>query len=258
MFIVFFMLCLLSSSAYAEKITIAAAADLKYAMDKIVKVFKKNHPLEDLEVIFGSSGKIFAQIQQGAPYDLYFAADISYPQELSKNGFASSDVKLYAIGKIVLWSTTHNASKMTLTDLKDTKIKHIAIANPKHAPYGKRAQEALEATKVWNDIKSKIVYGDNIVQTAQFVQSGNADIGIIALSIAMNPELSNQGAHWPIPDNLHKPLEQAYIITKRAANNKLARKFADFMETTPAREIMIKYGFVLPKERDQTKNPGKK
>jgi len=239
---------LLSLSAYAEKVTIAAAADLKFAMDEILTTFKKATPADDVEVVYGSSGKFQTQIQQGAPYDLYFSADITFPRELAKAGFAASEVKPYAVGRIVLWSADLDARKMTLASLADPKIAHIAIANPKHAPYGKRAVEALQAAGLWAKVEPKLVYGENIAHTAQLVQTGNAQVGIIALALAVNPELASKGGYWLVLDKLHQPLEQGYIITKRAAGNALAKRFADYMGSKPARAVMIKYGFVLPGE----------
>ena len=237
-----------AGTAHAEKITIAAAADLKFAMDEIVTGFKKVQPGSDVEVVYGSSGKFNTQIQQGAPYDLFFSADIAYPRELAKNGLVASDVKPYAVGRIVLWSSSMNAAKMTLASLADPKIARIAIANPKHAPYGKRAEEALRAAGVWGKVQSKLVFGENISHTAQFVQSGSAQAGIVALSLAVNPELAKRGGYYLIPDKLHNPLEQGFVVTKRAAGNTLAKKFADYMAAKPARAIMLKYGFVLPGE----------
>ena len=137
---------------------------------------------------------------------------------------------------------------MTLADLTDPSIRKIAIANPQHAPYGKRAEEALKAAGVWDKIKPKLVYGENIAQTAQYVQSGNAQVGIIALSLALGPELARQGSYALIPDKLHQPLEQGFIITRRAADNSLARAFARFMASKEARAIMTRYGFALPAE----------
>ncbi|MGQ9723881.1 MAG: molybdate ABC transporter substrate-binding protein [Tepidimonas sp.] len=239
---------LLAATAHAEKITVAAAADLKFAMAEIVAAFKKAHPGDEVEVIYGSSGKFHTQIQQGAPYDLYFSADIAYPRELVKMGLAASEVKPYAFGRIVLWSVSMDASKMTLENLTDPKITRVAIANPKHAPYGKRAEEALRASGLWEKVEPKLVFGENISHTAQFVQSGNAQVGIIALSLALNPELASKGGYSLIPDKLHEPLEQGYIITKRAAANKLAQQFAEYMSSQPARAVMTKYGFVLPGE----------
>lgn len=239
---------LIAPVAHAEKVTVAAAADLKFAMDEIVATFKKANPADEVDVIYGSSGKFHTQIQQGAPYDLYFSADIGFPRELAKAGLAASDVKPYALGRIVLWSSSLDASKMTLDSLADPKITHIAIANPKHAPYGKRAEEALRAAGLWERVEPKLVYGENIAHTAQFVQTGNAQVGIIALALAVNPELAGKGAYWLIPDKLHAPLEQGYIITKRAEGNALAKRFADYIGSKPARSVMTKYGFVLPSE----------
>jgi molybdate transport system substrate-binding protein len=241
-------LLLISSTAHAEKITIAAAADLKFAMDEIVTSFKKSHSGAELDVIYGSSGKFHTQIQQGAPYDLFFSADINYPRELAKKGLAASEVTPYAFGRIVLWSNSMDATKMTLASLTDPKITRIAIANPKHAPYGKRAEEALKASGLWDTLQTKFVYGENISHTAQFVQTGNAQAGIIALSLALNPELAKKGGYYLIPDKLHNPLEQGYIITKRAATKQLAGQFAEYMGSKQARSIMTKYGFVLPGE----------
>jgi molybdate transport system substrate-binding protein len=132
--------------------------------------------------------------------------------------------------------------------LLDAKITRVAIANPKHAPYGTRAEEALRASGLWEKVEPKLVYGENIANTAQFVQTGNAQIGIIALSLAVNAELADKGGYWLIPEKLHQPLEQGYVITKRAESNALAKRFADYMGSPSARTVMTKYGFVLPNE----------
>lgn len=237
-------------AAQAEKITIAAASDLKFAMDEIVAVFSQGHPESQVDVVYGSSGKFHAQIQNGAPYDLYFSADIKYAKSLVKAGFAAGDVKAYAFGRIVLWSSTLDASTMTLASLADTNITRIAIANPKHAPYGKRAEEALRAINLWDRVKSKLIFGENIAHTAQFVDTGNAQVGVIALALALSPQLANKGGYWLIPSDLHEPLEQGFIITRRAANNALAKQFADYMDSPSARAVMTSYGFVVPGETD--------
>lgn len=237
-----------ATGAHADRIMVAAAADLKFAMDEIVAGFNRKHPKGQVEVIYGSSGKFFAQIRNNAPYDLYFSADISYPRELAQQGLAASDVIPYALGRIVLWSNSRDASGMTLESLTDPAIRKIAIANPRHAPYGKRAEEALKALKLWEKVQPKLVFGENIAHTAQFVETGSAQAGIIALALALNPTLSRQGGYYLIPDNLHQPLEQGYIITKRAANSPLAQAFSHYMTSKEARGIMVKYGFVLPGE----------
>jgi len=231
-----------------ERITIAAAADLKFAMDEIVVLFKSAYPEAQIETIYGSSGKFITQIRQGAPFDLYFSADIAYPRALRADGFAASEVQAYAVGRIVLWSPTRNAGKITLDDLAGTRIRKIAIANPRHAPYGMRAEEALKAAGVWEKVAPKLVYGENVAQAAQFVQTGNAQVGIIALSLALGPELAKQGGYTLISDKLHHPLEQGFVVTKRAAGNPLAQAFARFMTSREVRARMVRYGFVLPGE----------
>jgi molybdate transport system substrate-binding protein len=240
---------LFSTSTRADQITIAAAADLKFAMDEIVKAFNQEHTGDQVQVVYGSSGKFHTQIQEGAPYDLFFSADINFPRKLAESGLASSEVKPYATGRIVLWSATMDASKMTLASLTDPKIARVAIANPKHAPYGKRAEEALRASGLWEKVEPKLVFGENIAHTAQFVMTGNAQAGIIALSLALNPELAGKGGYALIPDDLHEPLEQGFIITKRAAESALARRFADHMSSPAARNVMTKHGFIIPDEK---------
>ena len=239
---------LFAAFAHAGKITIAAAADLKFAMDEIVSTFQRSNSADRVDVIYGSSGKFHAQIQRGAPYDLYFSADIAFPRALAKAGFAASEVRPYAVGRIVLWSAAMDARQMTLASLTDARVARVAIANPRHAPYGKRAEEALRATGLWDTVEPKLVYGENIAHAAQFVQSGNAQVGVIALALAVSPELAGKGGYWLIPDHLHAPLEQGFIITRRAQGNALAQRFADYMGSQAARAVMTRYGFVLPGE----------
>jgi molybdate transport system substrate-binding protein len=241
-------LALVLNHASAQEITIAAAADLKFCMDDIVAAFKASHADADIKVVYGSSGNFDAQIRAGAPFDLFFSADIEFPLALRGADLAASDVRPYAIGRIVLWSATLDAAHITLTDLSRADIRKVAIANPLHAPYGKRAEEALRASGLWETVQPKLVLGENIAQTAQFVQSGNAQVGIIALSLALNPELATQGGYYLIPDTLHKPLEQGFVITRRAADNALAKTFADYVTSPPARAVMVRYGFALPGE----------
>jgi molybdate transport system substrate-binding protein len=231
-----------------ERLTIAAAADLKFALDEIVVLFKRAHPAAQIETIYGSSGNFSTQIRQGAPYDIYFSADIAYPRALKAEGLAASEVQTYGVGRIVLWSSSRDASRMTLADLAGPAIHKIAIANPQHAPYGKRAEEALKAAGVWEQVEARLVYGENIAQTAQYVQSGNAQVGIIALSLALSPELARLGGYALIPGKLHQPLEQGFIITRRAADNLLAHDFAAFIAGKEARTVMTRYGFMLPGE----------
>ncbi len=235
---------LISPRAHAAGlITIAAAADLKFAMDDIVSVYQQAHPADTIQVVYGSSGKFSTQIQQGAPFDLYFSADIVYPQTLARAGLTASAPKVYALGRIVLWSESVDASKLTLQDLTRPQFDRIAVANPKHAPYGKRAVQALHASGVWDQVQDRLVYGEDIAQTAQFVQTGNAKIGIIALSLALNPAFASKGGYAVIPDKLYQPLVQGYVITRHAANNPVAKAFATFIDSPAAKKILQHYGF---------------
>lgn len=238
----------LAAAGRAETITVAAASDLVFAMDEIVAAFESSHPSDRIEVVYGSSGKFHTQIRQGAPYDLYFSADIALPRQLAASGFAASEVTPYAVGRIVLWSASLDATRMTLASLLDPEITRVAIANPRHAPYGQRAEEALRAAGLWDEIQPKLVFGENIAQTAQFVETGNAQVGILALSLALSPRLAKQGRYGLIPESLHQPLEQGFIVTKRAEASALARRFADFMSGPTARAVMTRHGFALPGE----------
>ncbi|MBI5901573.1 MAG: molybdate ABC transporter substrate-binding protein [Rhodocyclales bacterium] len=230
------------------RITIAAAADLKFALEEILAEFRSANPGDVIETTYGSSGKFHTQIRQGAPFDMFFSADIEYPRLLAREGLAASAVQRYAVGRIVLWSISRDARRMTLADLADPAIRKIAIANPKHAPYGRRAEEALRAAGVWKQVESRLVVGENIAQAAQYVQTGNADAGLIALSLALNQELASKGSHVVIPETLHQPLEQGFIITRRAAGNPLAQRFGDFMGSPVARSILVRWGFSLSQE----------
>ncbi len=232
--------------AQAQKFTIAAASDLRFALDDIAEVYRQQHPDHEFDIIYGSSGKMTTQIMNGAPYDVFFSADIAFPERLKEAGLTATEPEVYAIGRIVIWSNTLDASELRLEDLPtDPGIDRIAIAQPSHAPYGLRAQEALQSAGVWDAVQPRLVFGENIAHTAQMVESGAATVGIIALSLARFPSLAEHPFHL-IDDGLHNPLTQAYIVTRRAGNNPAARTFADYMESDQAHEIMQRYGFVMP------------
>lgn len=234
--------------ALAESLTIAAAADLKYAMAEVVKKFRAQRPDDRIEVIYGSSGKFFTQLSNDAPFDMYFSADIEYPRQLEKKGLTAGTTKPYAVGRIVLWSLKPELAKTALKDLPNAAIRKFAIANPQHAPYGLRAREAMQHQGVWTAMQPKLVMGENIAHTAQFIDSGAAEAGIVALALVLSPNLQGRGAWTLIPDAWHAPLEQGYAITRRAAANPLAKAFASYMDSEPARAVMRRHGFVLPGE----------
>ncbi|MBK1736293.1 molybdate ABC transporter substrate-binding protein [Halorhodospira abdelmalekii] len=231
-----------------EPARIAAAADLRFAMDEILETYREAHPEREIEVVYGSSGRFRAQIENGAPFDLYFSADIEYPRLLKERGFAASEVIPYATGRIVLWSNTVDASELTLEDLARPEFRRIAIANPRHAPYGQRAEEALRAAGLWEELEPRLVFGENISHALRLVESGAAQIGVVALSLALNPRIADQQPYHLIDDALHQPLKQGFIITRRAADNETAGHFAEYMSEPSSREVMRTYGFVLPGE----------
>jgi molybdate transport system substrate-binding protein len=233
-------------AAEPSRLTIAAAADLKFAMEEIARAFRKEHPEATLDLVTGSSGRFYEQIVQAAPFDLFFSADVKFPQQLKEQGLTASEVRLYARGRIVLWSAKMNAADMKLSDLAKPDITKIAIANPKHAPYGTRAEEALKKAGLWPKVEKKLVFGENVAQTAQLAETGAAEVGIIALSLAESPMLKPKGGYSLIPENLHSPLDQGYVILKRAEDNSSAKAFADFVSGEAGRTIFRRYGFVLP------------
>ena len=233
--------------ANAGKITVTAASDLNFCLDSVIQDYRKTHGSDEIQVTYGSSGKAFTQIQQGAPYDVFLSADVEYPNKLAEAGLAASKPRLYALGRIVLWSATEDASKLDLRSLASPRFSKVAIANPLHAPYGKRAEEALRKQGIWEGLQPKLVLGENISQTAQFVQSGNASIGVLALSLVKSPAFSGKG-YYLIPANLHSPLEQAVVVLKRAEKNPLATDFVNYLFTPPARKVFEQYGFALPVE----------
>ncbi|MBI2471741.1 MAG: molybdate ABC transporter substrate-binding protein [Planctomycetes bacterium] len=239
-----------SSNVWAvEKILIAAASDLNFAMNEICRDFEKTHPGIRVEVSYGSSGNFYAQIKQGAPFDIFFSADASYPERLEEEGFAvKGQRKIYAIGKIVLLvpkNSSLNPQKGLIIVL-NPKIKKIAIANPKHAPYGRAAEESLRYYGLLDKVQGKLVFGENISQTAQFVQTGAADAGIIAMSLAISPGMSESGSYWIIPTESYSRLEQAYTVLQRGKDKSSVKTFLEFVQAKKGKKVLSDYGFILP------------
>jgi molybdate transport system substrate-binding protein len=227
-----------------DHITVAAAADLHHAMDKIVEAYQHDHPGRKVEVVYGSSGNLLTQIEQGAPFDVFFSADSDYPQQLVAHGKAGGQPVPYADGHIVLWSASIDMTHVQVADLAQARFGRIAIANPQHAPYGKRAEQALRAAGLWDGLQSRLVFGENIAQTAQFAQSGNAQVGIIAESLALDSPV--KGTYVPVPPSLYQPLHQSFVLTQRGAGNVQAMDFAQYVQGAPGRAILAQYGFKLP------------
>ncbi len=239
----------MNSSLGQEKTTIVVAANLKSAMDSVVKSYRYLNPKDDFQIIYGASGKFYEQISNGAPFDLFFSADVNFPKQLKIKGYAVSLVKKYAVGRLVLWSKKYDPNLLKINALLDSKIKKIAIANPQTAPYGAKAVACLKYYKIYDKVKSNLVYGENIGQTAQFVSLGAADVGFIALSDALSPIMKNEkGKFYIIPQESYPLLEQACVILKHGKNNIVAKKLFDFISTNQAIKILNYYGYSQSKK----------
>ncbi len=245
------LLCLwLPARAGAAEIKIAAASDLTFAFKDVAAQFEKQTG-SSVKLTYGSSGNFFAQIQNGAPFDLFFSADVGYPQKLEAAGLIEpGTIYDYASGKLVMW--VPNASKLDLSRglpaLLDPGIRKIAIANPQHAPYGVAAVAAMRHAAVYDKVKGKLVLGENISQTAQFVQSGNADVGLLALSLAVAPAMKDSGRYVEIPSAAYPPLIQAGAILKSSRNKELAKQFLKFLKEPGTVALMERYGFSIPRD----------
>jgi molybdate transport system substrate-binding protein len=246
-----------AKTAKAQEIRVAAAADLKFAMQDLAAQFEKKTGTK-VDVTYGSSGNFFSQLKDGAPFDLFFSADIDYARKLETAGIGEpGTLYTYAVGRIVIWMPPDPKTDLMHEGwqaLLNANVQKIAIANPEHAPYGRAAVAALQNAGIYDRVKEKLVYGENISQAAQFVQSGNAQAGIVAMSLAVSPAMKD-GQTWEIPANLHAPIEQAAIVLKNAKNKKNAHAFLQFTMSTDARETFVKFGFTLPAvSADRQKN----
>jgi molybdate transport system substrate-binding protein len=248
--IIFIFLVQHEVRAQGQEIRIAAAADLKFAMGELTVEFEKQSGTK-VNVTYGSSGNFFSQLQNGAPFDLFFSADIEYPKKLEAAGLAEPGTLYeYGVGRIVIWTPADakvDVSKQGWKTLLDARVEKIAIANPEHAPYGRAAVAALQNAGIYESVKSKLVYGENISQAAQFVQSGNAQAGIVAMSLAVSPAM-HDGKRWEIPAEMHPAIEQGAIVLKGAKNKELARAFLEFVKSAAGRAILTKYGFAFPEK----------
>jgi len=243
-------LMLTNMQAEAGQVSITAASDLQYAMKEIITAFEAKNSGDRISVVYGSSGKAFSQIENGAPYDMFFAADIGYPEKLKRSGAAISKPKPYAIGRMTIWVSKKSGLDVRkgIKLLLDPRVRKIAMANPEHAPYGRIAEEVLKHNRVYGQVKGKLVLGENIQQTAQFVQTGAADAGMIACSLVLAPVLASEGNYYLIPATMHKPIVQGYVLLKPAVGNVTAAKFEKFIGSREARTIFKRYGFTLPNE----------
>lgn len=244
---IFLVILLFSSVLFADKITVFAASDLKFALDNVKEEFLKENPNDKVSIVYGSSGKGMHQVEFGAPYDIYFSANMDYVEILHKKGHIVTTPKIYAIGRIVIWSKNKNFNpEKGFDNFNEEWVNKIAIANPSHAPYGEKAKQSMESLNIYKSIKDKLIYGENISATAAYVYTQTADLGVIALSLALAPNIADteHNKYYLIDNKLHQPLIQGYGITKYGSKSKLAKKFYDFIQTDNSLSIMKKYGFV--------------
>lgn len=246
------VLILLAASASAQEITVAAAADMSGALPELAAAYTKKTG-QAVKVSFGASGNLTNQIRNGAPFDIFFSADEQYPQQLISDGLALKDTLYrYAIGRLVLWvpnDSPLDLSKLGIKALLDPAVKKISIANPATAPYGRAAEAALRHFGIYDQVSSRLVVGENVSQAAQFVDSGNAQAGLIALSHAVAPALKDKGRYWTVPLDAYPTLNQAAVVLARSKQQDAARKFLEFLRSPEATSLLTSYGFSLPAEK---------
>jgi molybdate transport system substrate-binding protein len=222
------------------ELTVAAASDLTPAFEELGREFESATKTK-VVFVFGSTGMLTRQIENGAPFDLFAAANVSYVDQLEQKGLIIPDTKaIYARGRITLWTPNESTLRLQgIADLARPEVTRIAIANPDHAPYGLAAKQALQSAGIWERVQSKLVYGDNIRQTLQYAETGNVEVAIVSLSLSK----PGNGRWTLIPEELHQPIDQGLAVIKGAKNEPAARAFASFINSPPGKAIMQKYGF---------------
>ncbi|MBD8489057.1 molybdate ABC transporter substrate-binding protein [Echinicola sp. CAU 1574] len=240
--------CLLLFSCHSPKnrpLNIATAANMQFAMKALIEDFSLQTGIE-CEMVTSSSGKLTAQIKEGAPYDIFVAANMKYPKAIFDAGLAERPPQVYALGKLVLWSIKEK-NYLDLTDYTWSTVSHIAVANPKTAPYGEAAIQALNHLGVYEDLENKLVFGESISQTNQFILSGAAELGFTAMSVVKSPPMKSKGTWIKVPDSLYQSIEQGVILIKqKEGNSENASKFYEFLFEKKAHEILKEYGYEIP------------
>ncbi|MFD2066267.1 molybdate ABC transporter substrate-binding protein [Pontibacter silvestris] len=223
---------------------IATAANVQFAMEELTKTFTEETGIP-AEIVLGSSGKLTAQIKEGAPFDVFVSANMKYPEELHRSGLATAAPKVYANGKLILWMLQEEGEP-GFEKLTNAAVMHIAIANPKNAPYGIAAQEALQYLGFYEEVKDKLVYGESISQTNQFILSGTAAAGFTAKSVVLSPELKGKGKWIEVPQESYAPIQQGVVILKKEGKSMAeAEKFYTFLFSDKARSILQSYGYSI-------------
>jgi molybdate transport system substrate-binding protein len=233
----------------AQQITVGAAADLNYALPELASQFEAATGTK-VVLSFGASGNLFSQIENGAPFDLFFSADEDYPQKLAASGkLDAATLRTYAIGHVVIWVPNNSGldpEKSQMALLTQASVQRIALANPQHAPYGRAAMAVLDHYGMKDKVAAKLVYGESVSQAAQFVQSGNAQAGLIALSLAKSPAMAESGKYWEVPTNAYPELRQAAGVVSASQQKKAAQAFLDFVLSSEGERVLRKYGLTPP------------
>jgi len=243
--------CILPALLLAQapkQLHIAAASDLQAALPDIVRDFERSAAVR-VTVSYGSSGNFFAQIQNGAPFDVFLSADVDYPKRLAAAGAADpGTLQQYASGHLVLWARRDAKLDLSsgLRGLTDPRVRHVAMANPKFAPYGRASETALRAAGLYDTLQPKLVMGDSLAQAAQLVDSGNADVGLLSRSLVLGPALMAEGTYVEVPPTLYPPIDQAAIVVKTSRQPALARQFIAFLGRGESRRHLERFGFALP------------
>lgn len=236
-------------SAPPRSLAIAAAADLQFALVEVKEAFAAANPGIEVAVTYGSSGNFYTQLLNKAPFDLFLSADLSYPRKLVEAGLADGATEfLYSRGHLVLWVLKESpipVERLGMRALLHPAARKVAIANPRFAPYGRAAEAALTKAGLLEAVTPRLVFGENIGQTAQFVQTGAADIGMLALSLAKAPVMANRGRYWEVPQDAHPPLDQGGVILNHARNRAGALAFCAFLRSPAGLAILRRYGFVV-------------
>ena len=234
--------------AQAGTLVVAAASDLVYCIDELSAAFRKQVPGAEVKVSTGASGNFFAQIKRGAPFDVFMSADMDYPRQLAREGAADpASLQPYAIGRLAVWTLDPRFDPARgMQVFADPRLGRVAIANPEVAPYGRAARAALRHHGLWQQVEGKLAMGDNVAQAAQFVQTGNAQIGIVSLATVLSPRMQGVGRHYVVPQEGLAPLEQGAVLTRHGKDNPLAARFMQFLHTKAARDILQRSGFGLP------------
>lgn len=227
----------------SNTLTIATAANMQFAMQVLTKAFTAKTGIH-CDVVISSSGKLTAQIKEGAPYDVFVSADMKYPNELFNSGLTANTPKVYALGRLVLWSMVEGLNP-TLEGLKNGQIQHIALANIKTAPYGIAAMKILEHHQLLEELEEKLVYGESIAQTNQFITSKSAEVGFTALSVVLSPPMKNKG-QWMVLEEGYAPIEQGVVLVKRKdGNGNQAQQFYDFLFSEEAKRLLKDFGYLV-------------